>query len=208
MSQIKVTGSATLKVAPDTTRIGIAVNRTFKVNDEAYETAKRNSFAIANALTALGLEPELAKTDRFDISENRKPVYRRDKFMGYEKNGYELEQHLHIDLAATHSGIDTLCAAITENVPYVEIKLSSLITNVGQLKLSVLKMAVQDASAKAETIASALGCRLGTVASVVYGDNTEGDFDYDNCCVGSTPLAFTGNDETFGESVTVTWNLG
>lgn len=47
---IKVSGSATLKVAPDTMRIRIEVNSPFASNETAYEQAKTDSLQVLASL--------------------------------------------------------------------------------------------------------------------------------------------------------------
>ena len=74
VNTIRIGGSATLKVAPDTLRIRIEVNSHFTSNEAAYEQAKANSLQVSASLKSAGLDETLAKTINFDISEDSKPV--------------------------------------------------------------------------------------------------------------------------------------
>ena len=95
---IKVSGSATIKVAPDTLRIRIEVNSHFASNEAAYEQAKVNCLQVLTSLKNVGLDETLAKTINFDISEDSKPIYEEGRWTGYKKNGYDLNQLFYIDL--------------------------------------------------------------------------------------------------------------
>ena len=80
---IKVSDSATLKVAPDTMRIRIEVNSHFASNEAAYEQAKFNSLQVLASLKNVGLDESIAKTVNFDISEDSKPIYEKGRWTGY-----------------------------------------------------------------------------------------------------------------------------
>ena len=212
---IKVFGSAMLKVAPDYNRIIIKVNHTFADNDEAYEVAKKNNLFILAALDEAGLDGSLLKTKCFDISENSKPVYEKGRWMGYQKNGYILEQQLYIDLPIENKRLNKINKAIAENVPYVEIELKTFLSNPHEHRMKALSLAVLDAKEKAGVMAATLGCTLGQILEINY--NAEND-DYevsDSClslpsgpsCDSGAALELTGEEESISESVRINWQL-
>lgn len=209
---IKVAGAATLRVAPDLNRIKIRVERIFVSNDQAYECAKENSLAIIAALESVGLDGSLAKTTRFDICENSKPVYEKGRLTGYQKNGYVLKQNLYIDLPVENRRLNEINKSITEHVPFVEIELDTLLSNPREHRMKALSSAVMDAKERAETIAVTLGCRLGAILEVDYG-RTGSDFLYDRVCdsaecsLPGAGLELTGEEEQIDESVMVVWQL-
>lgn len=211
---IKVAGVAKVNVTPDTHRIRLEVRRTFKSNDAAYETGKKNLILINNVLKNHNLEPELAKTTYFDVSENEKRAFdEKGRYIGYEKNGYYLRQYVYIDIPMDNKLTNELSKEIAESVPYVEIQLDTYLSNRREHKLKAMEMAVADAKQKAEILAKALNCSLGSILEINYGydDSPRYYGVYDACEVGAppsgAPLEMTGEDEEITEGVHIIWEL-
>lgn len=210
---LKVSGNATLKVAPDTLRIRIEVNAHILHNDVAYEMAKHNSLQVIEAVKNVALDENLVKTAYFDISEDSKPVYEKGKWVGYKKNGYDLTQRFYIDLPTGSKEGNDIVKYCTENVPYAEVNLDSYIAEPRKHKLEAIALAVKDAQEKAQIIAASLGCKLGSILEVNYGCEETRGICYDDCdcsvgsAPGSTPLAFNGQEEEISEGVIVIWQI-
>lgn len=210
---IKVTGSATLKVAPDTMRIRIEINNHFASNEAAYEQAKTNSLQVIASLKNVGLDETLAKTVNFDISEDSKPIYEKGRWTGYKKNGYDLSQLFYIDLTIGNKEANAIVKYCTENVPYAEIKLDQFISEPRIHKLEAISLAVKDAKEKAEIIATSLGCSLGSILEVNYGCAETRGICYEDCDYsvgadpGGAPLAFNSQKEEIEEAVIVIWQI-
>lgn len=210
---IKVNGSATVKIAPDTIRIRIEVNSNFISNNVAYEQAKTNSLKVLEALRSTQLDENLAKTVIFDISENSTPVYEKGRWVGYKKNGYTLNQLFHIHLPVGNKKANDIVKYCTENIPFAEVKLDSFIAEPRKHKLNVIALAVKDAKEKAEIIATSLGCSLGAIVEVNYGCLDLPGINYDDCdcSLGApnsgVPLAFNGEEKEFEENVIVIWHI-
>ena len=211
---IKVAGTAKVNVKPDTHRIRMEIRRTFKSNDVAYETGKKNLILINNVLKSHNLEPELAKTTYFDVSENEKRAFdEKGRYIGYEKNGYYLCQYVYIDIPMDNKLINELSKEIAETVPYVEINLDTYLSNRREHKLKAMELAVADAKEKAEILANALNCSLGAILEINYGcdDSPRYYGVYDACEVGAlpsgAPLEITGEDEEITEGVHIIWEL-
>ena len=213
VNTIRIGGSGTLKVAPDTLRIRIEVNSHFASNEATYEQAKANSLQVSASLKSAGLDETLAKTVNFDISEDSKPVYEKGRWVGYIKNGYDLNQLFYIDLPVGNKATNDIVKYCTENVPYAEVKLDAHIAEPRKHKLEAISLAVKDAKEKAEIIAKSLGCKLGPILEVNYGCAETRSICYDECdCSVSAatcdaPLAFNGQEEEIEEAVIVIWQL-
>ncbi|MCH5222933.1 MAG: SIMPL domain-containing protein [Muribaculaceae bacterium] len=211
---IKVAGIAKVNVTPDTHRIRLEVRRTFKSNDAAYETGKKNLILINNVLKNHNLRPDLAKTTYFDVSENEKRAFdEKGRYIGYEKKGYYLRQYVYIDIPMDNKLTNELSKEIAESVPYVEIQLDTYLSNRREHKLKVMEMAVADAKQKAEILANALNCSLGSILEINYGcDDSHRYYEaYDTCNVeilpSGSPLEMTGEDEEITEGVHIIWEL-
>lgn len=210
---IKVAGAAKVNVKPDTHKIRMEVRRAFKSNDEAYESGKKNLILINNVLKKHGLDSELAKTTYFDVSENDKPAYDASgKYIGYEKNGYYLRQYVYIDIPMDNKLTNELSKEVADSVPYVEINLDTYLSNQREHRLKAMELAVADAKEKAETLAKALNCSLGSILEINYGCEDNSRY-YDvvcesvGCAPGCAPLEMTGEDEEITEGVRIIWEL-
>lgn len=208
---IKVHGIGALKIAPDTIRLNLNVHQIFSTNDEAFEQSKHNLKSLEDRVESAGLDTKEIKTSCFKISENTKPVYEKDKWVGYEKNGYVLNQQLYIDFPIDSDKINGIVEFCTEHIPCVEISLGAILSDPRKYKLEAISLAVKDAQMKAQTIASTLGCSLGTIAEVNYGRN-ENSYSISTMCdcstqesAGCDPLHINGEDIEFEEHVEIIW---
>lgn len=210
---IKIAGVAKLNIKPDTHRIRMEVRRTFKSNEAAYETGKKNLILINNVLKNHNIETELAKTTYFDVSENEKRAFdEKGRYIGYEKNGYYLCQYIYVDIPLDNKLTNELSKEIAESVPYVEIKLDTYLSNKREHKLKALELAVTDAKEKAEILANSLNCSLGSIIEINYGcDDSPRYYDVCNYEFGAppsgAPLEMTGEDEEITEGVHIIWEL-
>ena len=208
-SVISIDGVASIKVAPDYKRINITIARTIQTNGEAYEIAKRNSLAIIAVLESVGLDGSLVKMRQFDISENRKPTYEKKEFVGTQKNGYNLNQKLFIELPTENTKLNKICEAIASEVPFVEIELEDFLSQPREYQKKALSLAVLDAKEKAEIIATTLGCALGQIVEIKKSSGSRMPYLKVRAFsfVESSELDYTPEDAEISESISITWQL-
>lgn len=208
---IKVTGTATVKVKPDTYRLTVKVERVLPTYDEAYEEGKKALLVINSTLSGSGLEESLAKTHRFDVTEHSKPRYVRNHYEGRVKDGYELHLRVTVDIDIENNLANDILKGFGTAIPFVETDIDAVISNPRAARMKALAYAVADAKEKAGIIASSIGVELGDVCKVVYGNDESGIVSYaDGCCYGSAmgaELSMTAAEEELEESVEAYWYI-
>lgn len=203
-----------MKVAPDTARINIRVARVLATYDEAYEQGKQNLIGINSVVEETGISTELVKTHRFEVTEHTKPDYKHGKYVGYVKDGYDLDQRISIDLDIDNVLVNDIVKGIGQSVPMAEVSLLHLIKSPRTYKLKVLALAVKDAAEKAQVIADALDCQLGAIKEVVYGaDDYDGSMMYESDCdckcadPSGASLDIHAVEEEIHDEVRITWYI-
>ena len=167
---IHVTGRGAVHVVPDVTRIEISIDRTYKTYEEAYLKAKENTRWICDILEYNGKSGKMAKTTRMDIDEHRVSQYDiHGHHIGYEYDGYDLDQHVRIDLGMDNVLLNKIVRGIGKFVEGAEIHIGHTVQDPRPAQLRMLEKAVKDAREKAEIMAKALGCELGDVVNIDYG---------------------------------------
>lgn len=167
---IHVTGRGAVHVVPDVTRLEISIDRLFETYEEAYDKAKENSKWICDILEYNGLSAKMAKTIRIDIKEHSHSVYDdNDHYLFDEPDGYALDQRVRIDLGLDNVLLNKIVRGIGKFVDGAEIKIGYTVKDPRPAQLKMLEKAVKDAKEKAEIMAKASGCKLGSVVNINYG---------------------------------------
>lgn len=167
---IHVTGRGAVHVVPDVTRLEIRVDRVYATYEDAYQIAKENSKWICEILEYNGKSGKMAKTTRMDISEHSVSKYdSHGNHIGYVADGYSLDQKVRIDLGIDNVLLNKIVRGIGKFVEGADIHIGYTVLDPRPAQLRMLEKAVKDAKEKAEIMAKALGCELGSVVSIDYG---------------------------------------
>lgn len=173
MGTITVTGKGSVHVEPDVIRLEVKINSIFKNYNDAYECAKENTAWIGKVLVYNKLKSQLAKTTRFDISDNMVSQYDEDgHYIGQVKQGYELEQRIKIDLDMNKEILNNVIRGIGKYVKDAQINIGYTTRDPRPFQLKMLGRATKDAREKALIMVEALGCQLGDVVSINYVHQT------------------------------------
>ena len=217
MGTVKVLGQGEVKFAPDVKRITVEVDALHGTYQEAFDAGVLNTNHIKDILAKRGLDRELAKTSRFDVSKNE--VHKKvDKGeWQWIVKGYKIRQAFIIELEMGCPQLTSLLDQIGKEMVGVEIELGFAVSDIESARLKVIEVAVKDAKRKAEVMAAALGKQLGEVSSIRYG-NLENDCYngrvYDQClaasgalCDGAPSIDLTPTDLSGNSNVEVVWDL-
>ena len=213
---ITVTGKGCVHIVPDVTRLEVIVTGVYKTYEAAYCQAKENSSWMVKILEYNHLNGKMAKTISLDISDHQTNIYDDDgKYIGTEKDGYDLRQCIKIDLGMDNHLINCIVRGVGKFIVGAQINIGYTVRDVRPFQLKMLSRAVKDATEKASIMAEAAGCKLGKVKSIDYS-NTEINVysqarnihsnDEAMAC-SSDSLNITPDDLAVNDSVNVSWYL-
>lgn len=166
---ITVTGSGTIHVVPDVTRLEVSISGGFKTYREAYDRAKENFSQMVKILEYNNKPGSLAKTVRMDISDHNESV--RDSkgyHLYYKKDGYDLDQRIKIDLGIDNVLVNKIVRGVGKFIQDAQISIGHTVQDPRPHQLKMLERAVKDAREKANIMAGALGCMLAEVSKINY----------------------------------------
>lgn len=168
-NSLEVTGSAKQAVSSDTVKWSSSFTRTATINDLKSGYAQMN--ADLKAVKAFLESKGLSESD-FDVSQ----VYMNENY-SYDSNfdrpkEYTLRQTILVQ-SKDVDGITTLAkntqALINQGVIFSTESLEYYISNLPELRVSLLGEAVKDAQARADAIAKSGGRRAGNLKSAGVG---------------------------------------
>ena len=213
---IKVTGKGSVHIVPDVTQVDITIDRIYDDYAEAYAKAKHNTEWIVKVLEYNKMNPKLAKTLKMDISEHTHAKYdSNNHFIGYVVDGYALDQRVRIDMEKNNVLLNNLVKGFGKFIEGAEIHIGYTVKDMRPYQLKMIERAVKDAREKATIMLSALGCDLGDLVNIEYGNHFMTVFHEArtyNCaqdCKASTPesLDITPEDLVSSEEVEVVWEI-
>lgn len=213
---ITVTGRGNIHIVPDVTRVELKIKCIFDTYDTAYQMAEANLQDLAEVMTSCGLSTKLPKTTHFGIDKSYHSVYKDGHYTGEQEfDGYELSQHIKIDLGMDNKLLTKVVRSIGENMTDVEINIGYTVKDPRPHQLKMLERAVKDAAEKAKIMALAGGCTLGDVKSIdyseheihIYSQARNIDSPCEAAACNEASLDITPEDLVGGEDVTVTWFL-
>lgn len=166
---ITVTGKGSIHIVPDVTRLEVTINGLYNTYHEAYEMAKDNSKMFARVMDLANLNVKLPKTTKIDITEHSIRQYDKyGNFKDYKYEGYDMEQHVKIDLGMDNNILGKVLSGIGQFVPNAQINVGYTVKDPRPSQMKILERAVKDAKEKATIMAEAADCKLGLVKSIVY----------------------------------------
>lgn len=215
-STIRVTGSGTIHVVPDVTRLELSLISIHDSYEEAYRQAKNDADKLKKIMEELELDTALPKTKSLDINKKTISDYdRNNHYVGEIFQGFELNHLVKIDLGIDNVLLNSLVRLIGQKLRQAEISIGYTVKDPRPTQLKMLERAVKDAKEKATIMAKACGCSLGTVDDIDYSMNELHIYsqarnihgaDEAVCCEESS-LDITPDDLAVSDRVTVVWNL-
>ena len=211
---ITVKGIGSAKAKPDL--IVITMNLTAAMPDynKAMELANMELESIREALVSAGHDKQDLKTTNFNVSienESYKDAAGnwRSKFIGYSCS-HELKLEFDFDMKQLGKTLGAIAASKTN--PTFQIAFSVKDKNAVQTDL--LKSAVSNATAKAETLTQAMGVKLGDVQHIDYNwgelhlySNTRFNDSAIMAANESAEMQIEPEDVEAADTVTITWSL-
>ena len=174
-TKLTVTGNGSVTVTADCVTITLGVEETAKEVAEAQNSVNTRINAIYDALLAAGLESKEIGTDSLSIDAqyDYSSVRGTQKLTGYTARNTLKIQTDKLDQAGAY--IDAAFAAGANTLDYIRFSARST----EEAQQQALRLAVQQARAKAETLADASGLKIASVVSIeeetgAYGGYSSG----------------------------------
>ena len=160
-TKLTVTGNGSVTVTADCVTITLGVEETAKEVAEAQNSVNTRINAIYDGLLAAGLESKEIGTDSLSINaEYDYPSRGNPKLRGYTARSTLKIQTDKLDQAGAY--IDAAFAAGANTLDYIRFSAR----NTEEAQQQALRLAVQQARAKAETLADASGLKIASVVSI------------------------------------------
>ncbi|MCC6177645.1 MAG: SIMPL domain-containing protein [Chloroflexi bacterium] len=160
---VSVVGDGRLMVQPDTANVTFTVESTAQTLQDAQNDASTRMQAVINALVAQGIAKEDIRTSRVGIT----PIYdQKDSTIlrGYRAtNSVQVTMH---DLDRVGTVVDAATAAGANRVDGISFSIADLTPPKDQART----LAMTNARAKADQLASLVGMRISGVKSIVESD--------------------------------------
>jgi uncharacterized protein YggE len=196
---ITVSGGATVQTEPDKATVNLGVSTDAATSEEALKTNADKTDAVMKSLKANGVEDKDIQTTNVSLNKHY-----TDRGTPKEVVTYRAETQITViirDLPKVGDVIDGAVAAGANNVRGVEFGLSSETA----AKSDALKQAVDNAEAKARTLATAAGATLGPVVRIDEESYNVRNYQYRDAFMsmdsGATLGAIPAAAPSFGTSV-------
>jgi uncharacterized protein len=164
---LSLIGTATTAVKPDKVTVSLGVETTNKTADAALAANSKIMNQVIDALKAAGVKDNETSTSSFSISPNynysQQPSSTASRITGFTvSNSIQIQSTIIND--NTSKWIDTAIAAGANTVDRIDFALSD--KKLEETKANLIKQAMQDAKAKADTVASAAGMKVVGIRSI------------------------------------------
>lgn len=171
-TKLTVTGNGSVTVTADCVTITLGVEETAKEVSEAQNSVNTRINAIYDALLAAGLESKEIGTDRLSINAeyDYSSIRGTQKLTGYTARNTLKIQTDKLDQAGAY--IDAAFDAGANTLDYIRFSAR----NTEEAQQQALRLAVQQARAKAETLADASELKIASVVSIEEETNAYGGY--------------------------------
>ncbi len=163
---ISVTGSATTTVKPDKVILSLGVQTTNNTAKTALDSNSKSMNTVLEALLAAGVKRNETSTSSFNVSPNYNYSQGRNIITGFTvTNSLQIESS---KISNVSEWLDTAISAGTNTVNSIDFTQSD--KKLAEIKNGLIKLAIDDAKAKANFAASALGLKVLGVRSITVNE--------------------------------------
>ena len=165
---IRVTGKGKISVKPDTIRLNIEAEGTYKEYILSVKKSTEHTNLLRDTMSKAGLDPKNLKTVHFGIDTDYERY--RDKNGDYQRRfiGYTYTHNLYIQFPNDNEQLGKVLYQLANNEVNVEFSIRHTVKDVDDVKNELLGKAVEDSKTKAEVLAKAAGVSLGEIKTIDY----------------------------------------
>ena len=116
MGTIKVLGQGEVKFSPDVTRVSVEIESRHKTHQAAFDAGVKNTNHIKDILAEHGLDRELAKSTRFDVSKHEVNKKVEKGQWEWVVIGYDIKQSFIIELDMGRSQLTAVISLVGREI--------------------------------------------------------------------------------------------
>jgi len=218
---IKVTGTGSVSLKPDLTRLNITVRGTYKEYADTLKHSAEDTEALKDALEKLGFKRENLKTTSFNVDTryegyNDKNGNWRQRFMGYE-----FMHMLKLEFEPDNDLLGKTLYALAHSPVTPEFNVGYTVKDREAAKNLLIGKAVEDAVTKAQVLTKAANVSLGQILNIDYsfGDSAfevmpmrmapsqKASACEEDACCGGYDMDVSPDDIRVTDTVTVVWEI-
>ncbi len=215
---IRVTGKGKISVKPDTIRLHISLEETFREYDETMEHSTASVELLKDLIERLGYDRKDLKTLYFHIDTEYESYQDRDKSWKRRFAGYKYTHRMKLEFPADNERLGKVLYALAHCAVSPEFSIEYTVSNPEAAKNELLGEAVKDSMSKATILAAAAGVKLGDILNIDY---SWGEVNFvsrpleelslrcceDACEPASYKMDIEPDDIDMSDTVTVVWNI-
>ena len=215
---IRVTGKGKISVKPDTIRLRISMEDTFREYDDALRHSTDSAELLKGMFEGLGYDRKAIKTVLFNINTEYESYQDRDKSWKRRFKGYKYTHRMKLEFPADNIRLGKILYALAHCPVSPEFSIEYTVADPEAAKNELLGEAVKDSMAKAGILAAAANVKLGNIVNIDY---SWGEVDFVSrpleelslrCCEDACePTSYNMDIEPdnidMSDTVTVVWNI-
>lgn len=215
---IRVTGKGKISVKPDTIRLRISMEDTFREYDDALRHSTDSAELLKGMFEGLGYDRKALKTVLFNINTEYESYQDRDKSWKRRFKGYKYTHRMKLEFPAENKRLGKILYALAHCPVSPEFSIEYTVADPEAAKNELLGEAVKDSMAKAGILAAAANVKLGNIINIDY---SWGEVDFvsrpleelslrcceDVCEPTSYNMDIEPDNIDMSDTVTVVWNI-
>ncbi len=216
---IRVTGKGKISVKPDTIRLRISLEDTFREYDDALKHFADSVELLKDMMEGLGYDRKALKTVYFNIDTEYESYQDRDKSWKRRFEGYKYTHRMNLEFPADNKRLGKILYALAHCPVSPEFSIEYTVADPEAAKNELLGEAIKDSMAKANVLATAANVKLGNIVNIDY---SWGKVDFVSrpleelslrCCEAdarepaSYDMDIEPDDIDMTDTVTVVWNI-
>ena len=216
---IRVTGKGKISVKPDTIRLRISMEDTFREYDDALRHSTDSAELLKGMFEGLGYDRKALKTVLFNINTEYESYQDRDKSWKRRFKGYKYTHRMKLEFPAENKRLGKILYALAHCPVSPEFSIEYTVADPEAAKNELLGKAVKDSMQKASVLAEASGVKLDKILTIDY---SWGEIDFvsrplqemslrccaeDACSPASYDMDIEPDDIDITDTVTVVWNI-
>lgn len=165
---IKVTGKGRISVKPDTIRLNIKLEGSFKDYEDTLKHSSESSELLRDAVEQLGYDRKALKTVHFNINTEYESYQEDGRNWKNRFTGYKYAHRMRFEFPADNERLGRVLYALAHCPASPEFSIEYTVANPEVAQNELLGEAVKDSAAKAKVLAESAGVKLGNIVNIDY----------------------------------------